>query len=107
VDDARVVDEDVEPPAVRDGRGPVARIGHVEMAVADVELLAPQPRGGLLPRLVEHVPGDDDRALAREPLGVRRALAAGAAGDQDDAIRAVEVKIGPPRPSGQDKLLLP
>ena len=26
---------------------------------------------------------------------------------QDDAIRAVEVKIGPPRPSGQDKLLLP
>ena len=26
---------------------------------------------------------------------------------QDDAIRAARVKIGPPRPSGQDQLLLP
>jgi hypothetical protein len=26
---------------------------------------------------------------------------------QDDAIRAAEIEIGPPRPSGQDRLLLP
>ena len=63
--------------------GPVVRARDVEMPKGYVEPVRAQPRGGRL--TVEHVAGDHTRALAREPLGVRCALPARAAGDQSHA----------------------
>ena len=84
VDDPGVVHQDVER-----ARGTAAAqssgFGDVEVPVGHVEPVGAQPRRGRLAGVVEDVAGDHARALAREPLGVRGALAARAAGDERDA----------------------
>ncbi len=85
-DDARVVDEDVEPPEALLG-GPTAAsqsLGGGDVEAQEVGGVAggPELAGVRLAGVLEDVAEDDGGALLGEAAAVRRALSAGAARDE-------------------------
>ena len=85
--DACVVDQDVDPAVLGDDvghhRGPVPRLGDVEVLIADGVTETHLERGAFG---VEHVTGDHASTQFRHQLHFGSALTARGAGDEDDLV---------------------
>ena len=88
MNDAGVVDEDVEPAKRRSTRlwavCHESGVGHVKVDAGGVEPAGDEVLLGLDSLLIEDAGEEDSGSFARQSQGVRGALAAGAAGDQRD-----------------------
>ena len=96
--DTGVVDQAVDPPRTRaqpvGQRRPAVGVGDVEVRVLHVEALTRQPLGQQRAVLVEDVGRQDGRPGPGQRLDLGRALAPGAAGDDDDLAGQVGHQTG-------------